>query len=85
MSLDTKSFCYMKMKFFSLFLPGVGGHRGDGDIFREDNLTEFRKFVVENSDGKGVHFVMADGVRILFGTALYSLFCKSLKYLHEDI
>jgi len=40
---------------------GVGGHRGDGDIFREDNLTEFRKFVVENSDGKGVHFVMADG------------------------
>ena len=52
-----------------LFL-GVGGYDGDGDIFREDNLTEFRNFVVENSDMRGVHFVMADGVGVLCSEAL---------------
>eukprot|EP00794_Sanderia_malayensis_P017829 gene17829-19612_t len=40
---------------------GVGGCDGDGDIFREDNLIEFRRYVLENTDNKGVHFVMADG------------------------
>lgn len=40
---------------------GVGGYQGDGDIFREDNLREFRKYVFENTDNEGVHFVMADG------------------------
>ncbi|XP_065052037.1 cap-specific mRNA (nucleoside-2'-O-)-methyltransferase 1-like isoform X2 [Rhopilema esculentum] len=40
---------------------GVGGYDGDGDIFREDNLIEFRKFVLENTNNLGVHFVMADG------------------------
>jgi len=40
---------------------GVGGYQGDGDIFRDDNLTEFRKYVLENTDSRGVHFVMADG------------------------
>ena len=40
---------------------GVNGYNGDGDIFREDNLREFRKYVLENTDGEGVHFVMADG------------------------
>ena len=34
----------------------------DGDIFNEDNLEVFRKFVMESTDGNGVHFVMADGV-----------------------
>ena len=41
---------------------GKDGIHGDGDIFREHNLDAFRKFVIENTDGKGVHFVMADGV-----------------------
>ncbi|XP_071834985.1 cap-specific mRNA (nucleoside-2'-O-)-methyltransferase 1-like [Apostichopus japonicus] len=40
---------------------GVGGSRGDGDIMNEDNLQCFREFVLDNTDGKGVHFVMADG------------------------
>ncbi|CAL1534580.1 unnamed protein product [Lymnaea stagnalis] len=40
---------------------GVGGLQGDGDIFRADNQAEFDKFVHANTDGKGVHFVMADG------------------------
>ncbi|XP_059155601.1 cap-specific mRNA (nucleoside-2'-O-)-methyltransferase 1-like [Physella acuta] len=40
---------------------GVGGKDGDGDIFRPDNQAEFAKFVLANTDGKGVHFVMADG------------------------
>lgn len=40
---------------------GVGGYQGNGDIFREDNLREFRKYVMTNTDDEGVHFVMADG------------------------
>ncbi|KAJ8045693.1 Cap-specific mRNA (nucleoside-2'-O-)-methyltransferase 1 [Holothuria leucospilota] len=40
---------------------GVGGSDGDGDITRGDNLEAFREFVLDNTDGKGVHFVMADG------------------------
>ncbi|XP_070579029.1 cap-specific mRNA (nucleoside-2'-O-)-methyltransferase 1-like [Ptychodera flava] len=46
-----------------LFEPhyGVDGIQGDGDIMRRDNLEAFRKFVFDNTDGKGVHFVMGDG------------------------
>ncbi|XP_067142705.1 cap-specific mRNA (nucleoside-2'-O-)-methyltransferase 1 isoform X1 [Centruroides vittatus] len=40
---------------------GVNGLEGDGDIYVSENLREFRRFVLENTDGKGVHFVMADG------------------------
>ncbi|CAG2235351.1 CMTR1 [Mytilus edulis] len=39
----------------------VGGAEGDGDIFNPDNQAAFIQFVKENTDGKGVHFVMADG------------------------
>lgn len=35
---------------------------GDGDIFNPDNQQAFIKFVKENTDGLGVHMVMADGV-----------------------
>ncbi|KAK6182178.1 hypothetical protein SNE40_009918 [Patella caerulea] len=40
---------------------GVGGIDGDGDIFNPDNQDAFTNFVLDNTDGKGVHFVMADG------------------------
>ena len=40
---------------------GVGGKDGDGDVFREDNFREFKKFVMQSTDGLGVHFMMADG------------------------
>ncbi|XP_076353934.1 cap methyltransferase 1 isoform X4 [Tachypleus tridentatus] len=40
---------------------GVGGIEGDGDIYVPENLREFRRFVMENTEGKGLHFVMADG------------------------
>ncbi len=35
---------------------------GDGDITNPENLKEFEKFVLSSTNGKGVHFVMADGV-----------------------
>ncbi|XP_078062784.1 cap-specific mRNA (nucleoside-2'-O-)-methyltransferase 1-like, partial [Mustelus asterias] len=46
-----------------LFEPyyGEGGVDGDGDITRPENISEFRRFVLENTDWKGVHFLMADG------------------------
>lgn len=53
---------------------GVGGKDGDGDIFNEHNLEAFKEFVMDSTDGKGVHFVMADGVRT-----------TSLNLLNSDI
>ncbi|XP_067884484.1 cap-specific mRNA (nucleoside-2'-O-)-methyltransferase 1 isoform X2 [Heterodontus francisci] len=46
-----------------LFEPyyGEGGVDGDGDITRPENISEFRRFVLENTERKGVHFLMADG------------------------
>ena len=39
---------------------GVNGYKGNGDIFIGENIKEFQKYVLDNSEG-GVHFVMADG------------------------
>uniref|UniRef100_A0A3Q1LYF0 Cap-specific mRNA (nucleoside-2'-O-)-methyltransferase 1 n=1 Tax=Bos taurus TaxID=9913 RepID=A0A3Q1LYF0_BOVIN len=46
-----------------LFEPyyGEGGIDGDGDITRPENINAFRNFVLDNTDHKGVHFLMADG------------------------
>uniref|UniRef100_A0A8U7M0L3 Cap-specific mRNA (nucleoside-2'-O-)-methyltransferase 1 n=1 Tax=Corvus moneduloides TaxID=1196302 RepID=A0A8U7M0L3_CORMO len=46
-----------------LFEPyyGEGGIDGDGDITRSENITAFQNFVLDNTDHKGVHFLMADG------------------------
>ncbi|XP_061415268.1 cap-specific mRNA (nucleoside-2'-O-)-methyltransferase 1 isoform X2 [Lethenteron reissneri] len=40
---------------------GVNGVDGDGDITRSDNIEEFRRFVLCGTEGRGVHFLMADG------------------------
>ena len=37
--------------------------QGDGDVFRRKNQQAFRKYVMKQTNGKGVHFMMADGVR----------------------
>lgn len=50
---------YWLSPFFSL---GEGGIDGDGDITRSENITAFQNFVLDNTDHKGVHFLMADGV-----------------------
>ena len=43
---------------------GVKGYDGNGDITSLENLEAFQEYVLDNTDGEGVHFVMADGVRI---------------------
>ena len=45
-----------------LFIAGVGGVDGDGDVYRPDNLTAFRDYILQSTDGLGLHFMMADGV-----------------------
>lgn len=40
---------------------GVGGYDGDGDITKSENLDAFREYVLEHTDCRGVHCVMADG------------------------
>ncbi|XP_031559372.1 cap-specific mRNA (nucleoside-2'-O-)-methyltransferase 1-like [Actinia tenebrosa] len=66
--LTLKGDCDFKLENFLAGTPetfephyGVGGKDGDGDIFNEDNLEAFKDFVMDSTDGKGVHFVMADG------------------------
>lgn len=60
--------CDFKLEDFfagpaEMFEPhyGVGGEEGNGDIFNPDNQAAFIQFVKDNTDGKGLHFVMADG------------------------
>lgn len=47
-----------------LLFTGEGGVDGDGDITRPENITAFRNFVLENTDKRGLHCLMADGVRL---------------------
>ena len=47
---------------------GVNGYDGDGDITKPDNIIAFREYVMSQTEGRGVHFVMADGVS---GVTLY--------------
>jgi cap1 methyltransferase len=41
---------------------GVNGVDGNGDVTNTANLEEFKKFVLEETNNRGVHFFMADGV-----------------------
>lgn len=43
-------------------LAGVNGIDGDGNIYKSENMGEFHRFVLSQTEGKGVHFMMADGV-----------------------
>jgi len=40
---------------------GVGGPKGDGNVFLEDNILAFQRHVLENTNRLGIHFMMADG------------------------
>ncbi|XP_054618304.1 cap-specific mRNA (nucleoside-2'-O-)-methyltransferase 1 [Dunckerocampus dactyliophorus] len=60
--------CDFKLEDFfaapsELFEPyyGEGGVHGDGDITRPENVTAFRNFVLDSTEGRGLHFLMADG------------------------
>ena len=56
---------WFRMLISWLFIfVGKGGAEGDGDIFNPENLEEFQRFVLDNTNQRepGVHFVMADGV-----------------------
>lgn len=64
-----------------MFVPGVGGKEGDGDIMKSQNVEEFQNFVLNSTDNRGVHFVMADGVNLktcliatVFFISLFGLF-----------
>ena len=69
----------------SLNLLGVKGIDGDGDVYKPDNLQEFRKFVMDSTDGRGVHFVMADGVRVLRIFFSLFFFCYEVFFDFSDI
>ncbi|XP_036943009.1 cap-specific mRNA (nucleoside-2'-O-)-methyltransferase 1 [Acanthopagrus latus] len=66
--MTLKGPCDFKLEDFyaapsELFEPyyGEGGVDGDGDITKPENITAFRNFVLENTERKGMHFLMADG------------------------
>ncbi|XP_003971781.1 cap-specific mRNA (nucleoside-2'-O-)-methyltransferase 1 isoform X1 [Takifugu rubripes] len=66
--MTLKGPCDFKLEDFyaapsELFEPyyGEGGVDGDGDITRPENITAFKNFVLENTDKRGLHCLMADG------------------------
>ncbi|XP_060947289.1 cap-specific mRNA (nucleoside-2'-O-)-methyltransferase 1 [Limanda limanda] len=66
--MTLKGPCDFKLEDFfaapsELFEPyyGEGGVDGDGDITRPENVTAFRNFVLESTERRGLHFLMADG------------------------
>lgn len=38
------------------------GEDDDGDVFKPNNIKSLKNYVLSRTDGKGVHFMMADGV-----------------------
>ncbi|KAM4633422.1 cap-specific mRNA (nucleoside-2'-O-)-methyltransferase 1 isoform 1-T3 [Polymixia lowei] len=66
--MTLKGPCDFKLEDFyaapsELFEPyyGEGGVDGDGDITRPENVSAFRNFVLESTERRGLHFLMADG------------------------
>uniref|UniRef100_A0A7N6AYX6 Cap-specific mRNA (nucleoside-2'-O-)-methyltransferase 1 n=1 Tax=Anabas testudineus TaxID=64144 RepID=A0A7N6AYX6_ANATE len=66
--MTLKGPCDFKLEDFyaapsELFEPyyGEGGVDGDGDITRPENVTAFRNFILESTERRGLHFLMADG------------------------
>jgi cap1 methyltransferase len=41
------------------------GKDDDGDVYKPENIAHFRNHVLKNTDGQGVHFMMADGVSLI--------------------
>ena len=63
-----KGKCDFKLEDFFAGTPesfethyGEGGINGDGNAFKEENFKAFKRYVLENTDDLGVHFMMADG------------------------
>lgn len=38
------------------------GIEEDGDVYKPKNIVSLEKYVMKMTKGKGVHFIMADGV-----------------------
>ena len=49
---------------------------GDGDITRPENITAFRNFVLESTEKRGLHFLMADGVRLFHSFVTTEYICS---------
>ena len=41
---------------------GDAGVKDDGDVYDDRNQSSFQEFVMKNTNHRGVHLVMADGV-----------------------
>lgn len=52
---------------------------GDGDITRPENITAFRNFVLENTDKRGLHCLMADGVGL--SDKAHTHFCNKFQLI----
>lgn len=42
------------------------GYEDDGDIYKPKNISSLEKYAMKTTEGKGVHFVMADGVSSIY-------------------
>ena len=56
---NSRQLCYDR-------LISCTGCHGDGDITNTENLTSLQEHVFEATNGLGVHFVMGDGVCLIY-------------------
>lgn len=62
------------------FQPLFGSEKfNNGDIFIPENITSFRDDILKDTDGKGVHFMMADGVSFPVIPITINQFLKKLQ------
>jgi hypothetical protein len=59
---------------YKIACKGLNGLDGNGDITMPENLKEFEKLVLASTSDRGVHFVMADGVRKSFFSLFFPVF-----------
>lgn len=55
-----ESICASSASFQALY-----GEEGDGNVCSPANILDFKKKIMHETAGKGVHFMMSDGVSIL--------------------
>ena len=50
--------------FWPSLVHSLVGVRGDGDVYNNENIISFSNYVHARTAGRGVHFMMADGVSV---------------------
>lgn len=62
LDFDIKNFATAEPESFE----AIYGPADDGNIYNPGNVAAYVQYVLSNTENKGVHLMMADGVRMIF-------------------